>query len=100
MSMINLIVSATLIDLISSPVCLAAEVIEITPFPNGNFVIKIRARLKKECNLQIRLYFNDGHYDYSYQLYTHGKMQDGITKKIFLIYLLFPTIIIPKLALC
>lgn len=83
MSMINLIVSEILIHLTNSPVCLVAEVLEITPFPNRNFVIKIRARLKKECNLQIRLYYNDGHYDYSYQLYNLGTIARWDNKEDF-----------------
>ena len=83
MSMINLLVPKILIHLTSSPVCLSAEVLEITSFPNRNFVVKIRARLQKKCNFQIRLYYNDGHYDYSYQLFNRGTIARWDNKEDF-----------------
>jgi len=81
--MMNLLMSEILVQLTNSPACLSAEVLEITSLPNGNFVIKIRARLQKRCNFQVRLYYNNGHYDYSYQLYNQGTIARWDNKEDF-----------------
>lgn len=83
MSVKNLLVSEILVQLTNSTVCLSAEVLEITSLPNGNFVIKIRARLQKRYQFQVRLYYNNGHYDYSYQLYNHGTIARWDNKEDF-----------------
>ena len=83
MSIINILISEILVQLTNSPVCFSTEVTEITSFPKGNFVIKVRARLQKKCKFQIRLYYNEGHYDYSYQLYNRGTIARWDNKEDF-----------------
>ncbi|MDZ7342597.1 MAG: DUF6516 family protein [candidate division KSB1 bacterium] len=83
MSLMDRLLSEILVQLTDSPACLSAEVIELTTLPNGNFVIKIRARLKKSCHFQVRLYYSNGHYDYSYQLYNQGTIARWDNKEDF-----------------
>jgi len=65
----NKLLSDVILMLNNSVVCLSSEVRETNIFPDGNFIVKIRAKLRQDCQLQIRFYYNQGHYDYSYQLY-------------------------------
>lgn len=83
MSLMNLLVSEILVQLTNSAACLSAEVLELTTLPNGNFVIKIRARLQKSCYFQVRLYYNNGYHDYSYQLYNQGTIARWDNKEDF-----------------
>ncbi|MBU1753012.1 hypothetical protein KKG56_04035 [bacterium] len=46
-----------------------AKVVETKEFSQEQFFFKIRVSLKKKMYLQIRIYCNKGHFDYSYQLF-------------------------------
>ena len=83
MSSLDMLLSKIIIHLNNSPNCLSVEITESTIFPNSNFVIKIRAKLIKKCILQVRIYHNKGHYDYSYQLYNGGTIARWDNKEDF-----------------
>jgi hypothetical protein len=55
----------------SHPVCQSARVMETKFFSAEQFFLKIRADFKGENNFQARIYYNQGHIDYAYQLFTH-----------------------------
>lgn len=55
----------------SHPVCQKASVMETKMFSSEQFFIKIRANLTGGNNFQVRVYYNQGHIDYAYQLFTH-----------------------------
>ena len=50
--------------------CQKANVVETKEFSADQFFLKLRADLKKEYKLQVRIYYNRGHVDYAYQLFT------------------------------
>ena len=52
------------------PICEQAAVIETTTFSPDQFFFKIRAEIIKTHKFQIRVYYNQGHIDYAYQLFT------------------------------
>lgn len=52
------------------PICKNVRVVETKEFSSDQFFCKIRARLEKDAQLQIRIYYNRGHVDYTYQLFT------------------------------
>ncbi len=52
------------------PVCKRTEVIETQEFSSEQFFFKIRVKLSKGYNFQARIYYNRGHIDYAYQLFT------------------------------
>ena len=54
----------------SNPLCERVESIETDPFATDRFAFKVRARIISKYSLQIRIYYNRGHYDYSYQLFS------------------------------
>jgi hypothetical protein len=46
------------------------NVVETKAFSPDQFFFKIRALLEGEYGLQVRVYYNRGHIDYAYQLFT------------------------------
>jgi len=53
------------------PVCKRVRVVETKEFSPDRFFFKVRATLiKKDAQLQVRIYYNRGHVDYAYQLFT------------------------------
>lgn len=64
----------TLLSLITtllqeSPLCQAVSVVETQQFSAEQFFCKVRADLEQRLELQVRIYYNRGHCDYSYQLF-------------------------------
>lgn len=43
---------------------------ETKEFSPDHFFFKIRAELTEEHKIQVRIYYNQGHIDYAYQLFT------------------------------
>lgn len=83
-SMISLLSSIiTLIE--SSPLCLEAKVVEIREFSQEQFFFKTRVSLKEKIHLQIRIYYNKGHFDYSYQLFSNVPVSNMTLSKINLL---------------
>ncbi len=52
------------------PLCKRVTVIETREFSSDQFLCKLRADLPKDYRLQVRIYYNRGHIDYAYQLFT------------------------------
>jgi len=50
--------------------CRKVKVVETKQFSSDQFFLKIRAEMTGEYRLQIRVYYNHGHTDYAYQLFT------------------------------
>lgn len=51
-----------------SDLCSAVRVLETQSFATRKFTFKVRAELGTGDTLQMRIYYNSGHVDYSYQL--------------------------------
>lgn len=68
----------------SHPVCKGARVVETKEFSRDQFFFKIRAALsKKDARLQVRIYYNRGHVDYAYQLFTNESLLRWDNKEEF-----------------
>lgn len=52
------------------PLCENTVVMETKEFSPDQFFFKIRTELTEEHKLQVRIYYNQGHIDYAYQLFT------------------------------
>lgn len=50
--------------------CTNVAVVETKEFASDQFFFKIRVELTGEYKLQVRIYYNRGHIDYAYQLFT------------------------------
>lgn len=50
--------------------CQHTEIVETKAFSSDQFFFKIRADLTGEYKFQVRIYYNRGHIDYAYQLFT------------------------------
>ena len=50
--------------------CQKVKVVETKEFSADQFFLKLRADLQREYALQVRIYYNRGHIDYAYQLFT------------------------------
>jgi len=62
-SLLDLVVTTLKADLHCEP-----AIDDVREFSDEQFSIKVRARLE-DLSFQVYLYFNRGHYDYSYQLF-------------------------------
>ncbi|MFQ6116282.1 MAG: DUF6516 family protein [bacterium] len=54
--------------------CRNTQIMETAYFSLEQFAFKIRATLLSSLTLQIRIYYNKGHYDYSYQLFSDSPL--------------------------
>lgn len=54
----------------AQPICREVNVVETKAFSPDQFFFKIRAALGGEHRFQVRIYYNRGHVDYAYQLFT------------------------------
>jgi len=52
-----------------SALCSAVNVLETHQFSDRQFALKVRADLVRGGTLQVRLYYNDPHVDYAYQMF-------------------------------
>jgi hypothetical protein len=52
------------------PICKQAMVVETRVFSPEQFFFKVRAEFTGENKFQVRIYYNLGHIDYAYQLFT------------------------------
>ena len=52
------------------PLCRKVSVIQTKEFSTDQFFLKVRTDLTGEYKLQVRIYYNQGHVDYAYQLFT------------------------------
>ncbi len=51
-----------------SPLCSNVHIVSTEAFSNRQFTLKVRAKLVDGRLFQVRLYYNDSHIDYAYQL--------------------------------
>lgn len=56
----------------SHPLCEDLAILETREFSPDQFYFKVRAKLQREFQLQVRLYSNQAHVDYAYQLFKEG----------------------------
>jgi hypothetical protein len=54
----------------SHPICEQTTLVETKTFSPDQFFFKVRADLPEGNKFQVRIYFNQGHIDYAYQLFT------------------------------
>ena len=64
------------------PVVKKVTVMETKEFSKEQFFFKIRAKLLKG-NMQVRIYYNRGHIDYAYQLFTDAPLLRWDNKEEF-----------------
>ena len=65
------------------PLCERASVVETKTFSSDQFFIKIRADFTDEYKFQTRIYYNRGHIDYAYQLFTYAPLLRWDNKEEF-----------------
>jgi len=73
MKTLTAFLSFTVTTLQSSSQCRVVRVVETHFFSKRRFAFKVRAELVKGEILQVRLYYNQGHIDYAYQLVCNQK---------------------------
>ena len=66
-----------------SPLCHRVNVVQTELFSNDQFAFKVRAEISDELTLQVRIYYNQGHYDYSYQLFSDVPLMRWDNKEHF-----------------
>ncbi len=71
MSSIQYLMGMLMTFLQSHPLCDQAAITETRAFSADQFFFKIRAGISGGYNFQTRIYYNQGHIDYAYQLFTH-----------------------------
>jgi len=67
--LLNLVVST----LQNFPHSKVVRVVETEDFSQRRFAFKVRAELVSGATLQVRLYYNQGHIDYAYQLVQNNQ---------------------------
>ena len=65
------------------PLCKRVAEIETREFAADQFLFKIKAELIGKTNLQVRIYYNRGHIDYAYQLFTNSPLLRWDNKEEF-----------------
>lgn len=50
--------------------CTSVTVVETKEFSDEQFFLKVRAAFSGDMSFQVRIYYNRGHHDYAYQLFT------------------------------
>jgi hypothetical protein len=56
----------------SHSLCERTAILETREFSPDQYYFKVRTDLPREYRLQVRVYFNQGHVDYAYQLFKEG----------------------------
>jgi hypothetical protein len=68
-SLVSLL-SLVMAEIQASPLCRKAAIAETKEFSADQFFFKIRAEITRTISLQVRMYYNRGYLDYSYQLFS------------------------------
>jgi hypothetical protein len=71
LSSLSFLLGTLMTKLQSHHACQRASTIETKEFSSDQFFFKIRADFNGGNNFQARIYYNQGHIDYAYQLFTH-----------------------------
>lgn len=69
MTSLTLLLGTLMTKIQTSPVCKRAIVVETKIFSSDQFFFKIRADFSGGNNFQARVYYNQEHIDYAYQLF-------------------------------
>ena len=64
------LLSTVMAILQAHPLCKKVSEVETKEFSSEQFFFKVRVELTGGNRLQVRIYFNRGHVDYAYQLFT------------------------------
>jgi len=64
------LLGALMAALQAHPLCEKVSGVETKEFSPDQFFFRIRVNLPGENKLQLRIYYNQGHIDYAYQLFT------------------------------
>lgn len=72
------------------PLCKHAVVVETKEFSLDQFFFKIRAELAEGYKFQVRIYYNRGHIDYAYQLFTNVPLLRWDNKEEFHLLKTYP----------
>ncbi|MBN2088939.1 hypothetical protein JW964_04975 [candidate division KSB1 bacterium] len=73
-----------------TPFCDHIRILETSFFSFSQFAIKIRCIIFAKYTFQIRLYYNRGHFDYSYQVFSQEPLCRWDNKEHFQILRTFP----------
>lgn len=68
-SLVSLL-SLVMAEIQASPLFRKVAIAETKEFSADQFFFKIRAEITRTISLQVRMYYNQGHLDYSYQLFS------------------------------
>ena len=68
-SLVSLL-SLVMVEIQANPLCRKAAIAETKEFSADQFFFKIRAEVTRTISLQVRMYYNRGNLDYSYQLFS------------------------------
>ena len=69
MNQINKLLAEFVSLLDNSGLCDHIRILETSNFSHDQFTFKIRTKILSSYSLQIRIYYNKGHCDYSYQVF-------------------------------
>ena len=67
----------------SHPTCTQATVVETKVYSSDQFFLKVRADLIERNKFQVRIYYNQGHVDYAYQLFADAPLLRWDNKEEF-----------------
>jgi hypothetical protein len=65
------------------PLCERVTEVETREFSPDQFIFKVKAELVGKVSFQARVYFNRGHVDYAYQVYTDAPLLRWDNKEEF-----------------
>ena len=72
------------------PICESVGITDTKEFSSEQFSFKIRAVFRKGIQFQARIYFNKGHIDYAYQVFTDKPVMRWDNKEEFSHLTTFP----------
>ena len=67
----------------SHPTCQRIDSVETREFAQDQFIFKIRAAFHGKVSFQVRIYYNRGHIDYAYQLFSDAPLVRWDNKEEF-----------------
>ena len=90
MTSLPYLLGALVATLQAHPLCKKVATVETKEFSPEQFFFKVRAELIDEGQLQVRVYYNQGHVDYAYQLFTDVPLLRWDNKEEFLHLATYP----------
>ena len=90
MSQMNILLAEIITLLDDSETCDNTQILETAFFSSQQFAFKIRTKVFSSFTLQMRIYFNKGHCDYSYQVFDKAPLCRWDNKEHFPTLSFFP----------